>query len=125
MTLQRTPSRDYRWVEVATASISTSACSPGVRALDSLIGEGVVGAELLNQYHSLAFRAVKSDSAIHLSAVTGGQRFAGGAHEVPMSASIGTTCFVIPVGGLVIRFYSFARGLWSTFPQFRCLDLSS
>ena len=54
--------------------LSTSACSSGVRVLDSLIGEGFAGAESLNQFHSLVYKAVKSDSSMHLSAVTGGQR---------------------------------------------------
>ena len=75
MSLQWTPSSDYRWVEVAVAFTLTSACSPSVRVLDSLIGEAVAGAESLNQYHSLAYKAVKSDSSMHLSAVTGGQRY--------------------------------------------------
>lgn len=96
MSLQWTPSSDHRWAEVAAASISTSACSPGVRVLDSLIGEEVAGAESLSQYHRLAYKAVKSDSWMNLSAVTGGQRY-----SLALPTKIGITCFVISVSRLV------------------------
>ena len=89
MSLYWTSSRDYRWVEVATASISTSACSLGVCVLDSLIGERDAGVDSLNQCHSLAYRAVKSESSVHLSTVKGGLQYS----------------FVIPVDGFVDRSY--------------------